>query len=311
MKRKAKLWLMVVLTLLVSVFSVLSDLIKYEGNLDFLSPWFWLNLILTNLSAISIIFLSNTTEKDLQMMKNDKYNKLTTSLDQLFTDINTHNLRQRFANYIEADNARAKYDVYVKHLKQKILRCERAIDKLARRYNMWRLFFKKPTVENPKTLFILMWRGRLSYWKSRLDNADNDYKYATVRYIRVTEDSIFGSSDEKRRASRDMSYHTAQHNFEILMKKFFTIVVFGFAAALGFTFNPVTLSVEFFYKMAIRLFQLGMALYTGISDADKFVEGDMCAALYRRIAYVQAFKESYLKQKTGGENPPVLQAKSM
>lgn len=37
---------------------------------------------------------------------------------------------------------------------------------------------------------------------------------------------------------------------------------------------------------------LPLALYTGISDADKFVATEMCDALRRRINYVQGFTES-------------------
>lgn len=294
-KRRIKLWLMCILTLLVSVFSVLSDLIEVETNESVFTPWFWLNLVLTNLSAVVIIFLSNSTEKDVQMLKNERYTTLSTSLFSLFKDLNTRNLRTAFKEYIDADNAREKKDVYFAKLYGKISKCEQKIDKLESSYNMWRLFFKKPVVDKPRTLRLLIWRNRLEFWKGRLETADKDVKYVNVRYLHVTEHSIFGASDEKSRASRDMSYHTAEHNIEILVKKLLLIFVFGFAASLGFVFTPVVWSVEFIYKMAIRLFQIGMALYTGIADADKFVEGDMCDALSRRIAYVQGFKESLIK----------------
>lgn len=286
---------MCILTLLVSVFSVLSDLIEVETNESVFTPWFWLNLVLTNLSAVVIIFLSNSTEKDVQMLKNERYTTLSTSLFSLFKDLNTRNLRTAFKEYIDADNAREKKDVYFAKLYGKISKCEQKIDKLESSYNMWRLFFKKPVVDKPRTLRLLIWRNRLEFWKGRLETADKDVKYVNVRYLHVTEHSIFGASDEKSRAGRDMSYHTAEHNIEILVKKLLLIFVFGFAASLGFVFTPVVWSVEFIYKMAIRLFQIGMALYTGIADADKFVEGDMCDALSRRIAYVQGFKESLIK----------------
>lgn len=293
-KRRIKLWLMCILTLLVSVFSVLSDLIKFEGNVEVFTPWFWLNLILTNVSAVVIIFLSNSTEKDIQMLKNEKFTTLSTTLFELFKELNTRNLRTAFTGYIDKDNAREKREVYLAQLNRKISRCEQMIGKLESRYNMWRLFFKKTVVEKPRTLRLLIWRNRLQFWQTRLETAEKDVKYVNVRYLHVTEHSIFGASDEKSRAARDMSYHTTEHNIEILVKKLLLIFVFGFAASLGFVFNPVVWSVEFIYKMAIRLFQIGMALYTGISDADKFVEGDMCDALSRRIVYVQGFKESLI-----------------
>lgn len=293
-KRRIKLWLMCILTLLVSVFSVLSDLIKFEGNVEVFTPWFWLNLILTNVSAVVIIFLSNSTEKDIQMLKNEKFTLLSTRLFDLFKELNTRNIRTAFKEYIVKDNAREKREVYFAHLNRKISRCEQMIDKLESRYNMWRLFFKKTIVEKPRTLRLIIWRNRLQFWQTRLETAEKDVKYVNVRYLHVTEHSIFGASDEKSRAARDMSYHTTEHNIEILVKKLLLIFVFGFAASLGFVFNPVVWSVEFIYKMALRLFQIGMALYTGISDADKFVEGDMCDALSRRIVYVQGFKESLI-----------------
>jgi hypothetical protein len=293
-KRRIKLWLMCILTLLVSVFSILSDLIKFEGNIEVFTPWFWLNLILTNVSAVVIIFLSNSTEKDIQMLKNERYTTLFSSLFDLFKELNIRNLRTAFKRYIEEDNAREKREIYLGKLQRKIARCLHKIDVLEGRYNMWRLFFRKDTVDEPKTLRLLIWRRRLHFWESRLQTIDKDVKYVKIKYLKVTEHSIFCASDEKNRESRDMSCHTAEHNIEILAKKLLLVFMFGFAASLGFVFTPVVWSVDFIYKMAIRLFQIGMALYTGISDADKFVEGDMCDALSRRIIYVQGFKEQLL-----------------
>ena len=295
-KRRIKLWLMCILTLLVSVFSVLTDLINYKGDVEIFTIWFWTNLLLTNLSAIVIIFLANSTEKDIQMLKNERFTKLSGTLFTLFRELNDRNLRTALVHYIDNDNAREKREVYLAKLQKKIARCERIIDKLESRYNMWRMFFRKTIVCNPRTFRLLLWRARLERWKIRLERIDKEVRYVHVRYIHVSESTIFGSSERKSRASRDMSYHTTEHNIEILIKKILLIVVFGFAASLGFVFNPVVWSVEFIYKMAIRLFQIGMALYTGISDADRFVEGDMCDALSRRIAYVQGFKETLVSK---------------
>ena len=298
MKRRIKLWLMCILTLLVSVFSVLSDLIKFEGSVEVFTAWFWLNLILTNVSAVVIIFLSNSTEKDVQMLKNQRYTTLSSTLFSLFNELNARNLRTAFVGYINEDNNREKREAYLQKIHRKITKCEQVIEKLESKYNMWRLFFRKNVVEQPTTFRLLIWRNRLQFWQSRLMTIDKDVKYVRVCYLHITEHSIFGASEEKSRASRDMSYHTTEHNIEILMKKFLLVFVFGFAASLGFVFNPIEWTVEFIYKMAIRLFQIGMALYTGISDADKFVEGDMCDALSRRIVYVQGFKELLIAKQS-------------
>ena len=295
-KRRIKLWLMCMLTLLVSVFSVLSDLIKYEGNMDIFTTWYWFRLILTDLSAIIIIFLSNSAEKDARMQASERYTKLSTNLFELFKEINNRNLRTAFTEYMSADNERAKKEAYFTKLHRKITGCEKWIDSLTCRYNMWRLWLKKSPIEEPRTLGLMYWRGRLQFWQNRLSTAEKDVRYAHVRYLRVSDNEIFGSTDERMRDSRDMSYHTTAHNIELLLKRLVLIFIFGFAASLGFVFEPVVLSVEFVYKMALRLFQIGMALYVGISDADKFVEGDMCATLTRRISYVQGFKESLQKE---------------
>ena len=96
------------LTLLVSMIAVLLDLIKYDGDVTAFTVWYWLNLILTNVSAIAIIFLSNSTEKAIQMEKNKRFVSLSDSLFLLFKELNTKNLRTAFANYINQDNIRAK-----------------------------------------------------------------------------------------------------------------------------------------------------------------------------------------------------------
>ncbi len=291
-KRQIKMWLMLTLTVLVSVFSVLSDLLKFGASTQIFTVWYWLNLLLTNAAAVLIIFLSNSARKDIQMQKNEKFTTLSTTLFGLFGDLNRLNLRTSFESYIINDNARAKKEEYLAYLHKKITCCEEKIDKLENRFNMWRLWFRKEVIECPNTLRLIFWRGRLDFWQKRLANVDRDVKYAKVRYLRITYQSIFGTSEARLRESRDMSFHTAEHNLGILIKKVLLIFVFGFAASLGFGFEVVEWSLYFVYKLAIRLFQVGMALYTGISDADKFVGGDMCDALTNRISYVQSFKET-------------------
>ena len=226
------------------------------------------------------------------MLKNTRFTSLVDSLFSLFREVNQHNLRTSFETYIQADNARAKREAYIAKIQRKIAHCEGKIDRLEGRYNMWRLWLKKDTVEKPTTLRLTYYRKRLEYWQKRLTNVDKDVKYAKVKYLRVTYQSVFGMSETRLRESRDMSFHAAEHNMGLLVKKMFLIFIFGFAASLGFVFNPIAWTVEFFYKMALRLFQIIMALYTGISDADKFVDGDMCDALMNRIAYAQGFKET-------------------
>ena len=156
----------------------------------------------------------------------------------------------------------------------------------------------QPISSEPVTNKLIAVRAKLAIWENRLKNIDNDVKFVNVKYVRVTYQSIFGTSETRLRESRDMSYHTAEHNAGILIKKVVLVFAIGFSASLQFLFAPFSWTVDFFYKIAVRLFQIGMALFTGISDADKFVAGEMCDALTNRIAYTQAFKET-LQEKTG------------
>ena len=101
MKRRIRLWLLCGLTLLVSMIAVLSDLIKYDGDVTAFTVWYWLNLILTNVSAIAIIFLSNSTEKAIQMEKNKRSKKIEKELTSiLFSTRNKHTGQSSLTYYI-------------------------------------------------------------------------------------------------------------------------------------------------------------------------------------------------------------------
>ena len=126
----------------------------------------------------------------------------------------------------------------------------------------------------------------------KIDKAEKNIEYVRVRYLKVSYSAIFGESERAKGSERDMSYHTAAHNVGVVLKKVLFIGVFGFVATLDFTFSVAEVSVYFIYKTCMRLYQIGMALYTGISDADKFVATEMCDALRRRINYVQGFTEA-------------------
>ena len=290
-KRQLKSWIMIVLTVLVSAFSVLSDWLIFGADKQMFTFWYWLNLLMTNATAVLIIFLSNSARKDTQMQRNERFVTLSTSLFELFKELNFKNLRTRFEVYINEDNDKAKYVEYETVLNRKIDKIKRKIERLESNYNIKQLKKNKSVINLPKTNRLIKERAKLSLWEKRLANINKDVKYAKVKYIRVTYQSIFGTSENRLRESRDMSYHTAEHNIGILVKKVVIVFAVGFSASLGFAFSPVTLSVEFFYKMSVRLFQIGMALFTGISDADKFVAGEMCDTLTNRISYVQSFKE--------------------
>lgn len=291
-KRQLKTWLMIVLTVLVSAFSVLSDLLEFDTDNQMFTFWYWLNLLLTNATAVLIIFLSNSARKDSQMQRNERFTTLSTSLFELFKELNLKNLRTRFEGYINADNAQAKREAYEQYLNRKIAKFKGKIESLESKYNVEQLKKNQPISSEPVTNKLIAVRAKLAIWENRLKNIDNDVKFVNVKYVRVTYQSIFGTSETRLRESRDMSYHTAEHNAGILIKKVVLVFAIGFSASLQFLFTPFSWTVEFFYKIAVRLFQIGMALFTGISDADKFVAGEMCDALTNRIAYTQAFKES-------------------
>jgi hypothetical protein len=289
---------MIILTVLVSAFSVLYDLLDHDMDNQMFTFWYWFKLFLTNATAVLIILLSNSARKDSQMQRNERFTTLSTSLFELFKELNLKNLRTRFESYINADNARAKREAYEQYLNRKIAKIKSKIESLESNYNVEQLKKNQLIEAVPVTNKLIAVRAKLAIWKNRLKNIDNDVKFVNVKYVRVTYQSIFGTSETRLRESRDMSYHTAEHNAGIIIKKAILVFVIGFSASLQFRFTPFAWTVEFFYKLAVRLFQIGMALFTGISDADKFVAGEMCDALTNRIAYTQAFKET-LQEKTG------------
>lgn len=220
------------------------------------------------------------------------FTELQTALRASYAEMNRLSLLTAFQTYIETDNRRAKLEAYKEKLNRKIERIRDRIQRRETRYNAFRVWRKKEPLEEVNTWRLVHLRAKEKALDVKIDKAEKNIEYVRVRYLKVSYSAIFGESERAKGSERDMSYHTAAHNVGVVLKKVLFIGVFGFVATLDFTFSVAEVSVYFIYKTCMRLYQIGMALYTGISDADKFVSTDMCDALRRRINYVQGFTES-------------------
>ena len=292
MSKSIKTVIMFLMVALISVTTIVSDLIKFGATSSVFNTAYWSNALLTNASAIIIIFLSNSIRKDKLKDTHEVFTELQTALRASYAEMNRLSLLTAFQTYIETDNRRAKLEAYKEKLNRKAERVRDKIQRRETRYNAFRVWRKKEPLEEVNTWRLVHLRAKEKALQVKIDKAEKNIEYVRVRYLKVSYSAIFGESERAKGSERDMSYHTAAHNVGVVLKKVLFIGVFGFVATLDFTFSVAEVSVYFIYKTCMRLYQIGMALYTGISDADKFVATEMCDALRRRINYVQGFTES-------------------
>ncbi len=292
MSKSIKTVILFLMVVLVSVTTIVSDLIKFGVTSSMFNAAYWSNALLTNASAVIIIFLSNSIRKNRLMDTHKVFVELQTALRTNYAEINRLSLQTAFKSYIESDNRAAKLTTYKKKLSRKLGRITDKISRAEMRYNARQVWRKREPEQEPRTWRLVRLRAKRDALNAKIGAAEKNIEYIRIRYLKVSYSSIFGESERASGSERDMSYHTAAHNVGIVAKKVLFIFVFGFVATLDFTYSMAELSVYFIYKTCMRLYQIGMALYTGISDADKFVSTDMCDALRRRISYVQGFTES-------------------
>lgn len=278
--------------ILISACSLLSDMLMFNPSVAALNPGYWLNAILVNVLTVTIIFLSSSLRKDKLTATHEVYTELHRALLTAYKDINEKSLETTFRAYIDEDNRAAKLKSYKEKLSGKLGRTRDKIKRMETRYNTWRVWRKQDPTAEPRTWRLVSLRAKAAGLEKKLETAEGNIEYIRVRYRKVSYSSIFGESGKAGGDERDMSYHTAVHDALIVAKKASLVVAIGFVSMLNMGDPQLTFTIYTAYKMGMKLFQIGMALYTGISDADKFVAGDMCNALRRRINYVQAFSEA-------------------
>lgn len=287
--KRIKTGIIVLMIVLVSAISILSDAISFSVTSDFFNTGYWLRAAIINTSAIMVLFLANSIRKDKVMETNKVYIERKNALAQAYKDLGESGLTNEFKAYIEADNKREKLRVYNKKMNAKLVRVNNYIQFVENTINALRVFFRLKTIETPKTLTLLLARFRKKRIEYRIENAEKHINYVYVRYIKVRYSAIFGESEKMSGEERDIFFRTAVHNAGIVFKKAVFVILIGTLSLMQVGDLITNFSLFTVYQMCMRIFTIALSIYAGISDADNFVGKRMCDVLLRRLSYVQDF----------------------
>ncbi len=291
--KRIKTFILAVMILIVSLTSTLSEIIQFGVTASVLDGGYWLRTIILNLSAIIVLFLANSMRKDKLMSEEGTvYAQRKKVLQKAFCDMDENGITDEFKKYIDEDNQKEKIRIYTNKLNAQLNRVNNAILRAEHNYNVIRLWFKKPPVETPKTMRLILLRNKKQRIENKLANVDRDIKFIYVRYIKVKYSVIFGESEKAQGKERDIYIRTAEHNVGIVLKKAIFVLLMGTLSSLQVGELIANFNLFTVYQMCMRIFTLVLSVYTGISDADYFVGKHIADVLFKRISYIQDFLTS-------------------
>ena len=288
-KGSLKLSISILSILLVSIFTVLADLIAPDVNDKMLSPGYWIELVVINIAVISVLFIAKSLKEDSEKRFNKKYLVLSGTLDEAFKAINKNGAAQSFKDYLKEDNAKAKREAYEKALRQQKGKIIDKIHEKKAKFNNKRLVKGLDVIPEPKTKKLIKLRAKLAFVEARIAKIDEEIPFAKVHYIHVTHNGIFGDCESKAKKDRDTSPHKTEFSLTILLKRAILIVAVSLAFFLSAKRLDTELSVVFFFNIALRLFQVVFGIYSGLDAGSEYICINLCDALKERISIVQIF----------------------
>ena len=285
----------VALLALTSFVKVFLDIIQYDVAFQALTTAYWITTIRDNMLLLVVLYLASSLQKDKSKVTNKVYKELRDAITDGFISLKKSCGIERFKAFIAADNRVAKLDAYKAKLNRKISRIEYKIKTKENKINAKRVSKKLQPLETPSTERLEYLRLKKSVYVDMLTEADKVIEFVNVRYRKVSYDVLFGEEETKAREERDFLFHEILHNVFILGKKAVLVLLISAFSILQFQNVAVNFSAYTIFRVSYSLFSLALSVYLGVTDGDKFVRGQMCDVLRRRIRYIQGFIEKNQK----------------
>ena len=292
--RYLKTAITVVLLALVSFVKVFLDILQYDVEFQSLTAAYWITTIRDNMLLLMVLYLSSSLQKDKSRATNPVYAELRKAITEGFISLKNNNGIERFKAFIVEDNREEKLLTYKAKLSRKIAKIESKIKHAENKINAKRVAKGLEIIE-PVTKRLVSLRLDLEEHKKTLEDAERIIEYVKVRYRKVSYDVLFGEEETKARAEKDFQFHEMLHNIFILGKKAVLVLMLGAFSYLQFQNVAVNFSAYTIFRISYSLLSLALSVYLGVADGDKFVRGQMCDVLRRRIRYVQGFIEKNQK----------------
>ena len=286
----------ITLLALTSFVKVFLDILQYDVAFHELSSAYWITTIRDNMLLLVVLYLASSLQKDKCKATNKTYQELRTAISDGFISLKNNNGIECFKTFIVEDNRLTKLSVYKTKLNRKIAKIEDKIKRKENKINAKRVAKKLSPIAEPITKRLATLRLKLTAKKDLRTDAETVIEYVKVRYKKVSYDVLFGEEENKAREERDFQFHEMLHNVFILGKKAVLVLVISAFSILQFSNVAVNLSAYTIFRISYSLFSLSLSVYLGVTDGDKFVRGQMCDVLRRRIRYIQGFIEKNQKK---------------
>lgn len=248
------------LVVLVAFISVLYDYVSvgFDASM-FASPAYWVQMITLNAATVLILLSMRGYSKDREFNANEHIARVSGEIDVAYIKLNQLNLNTEFENYVKSVNRERKLKCYTDKLKSALSKARR---------------------ENRKQKIT-----------EKLRTAESDVEFTHVRYPKVSVSTIFSKTKLKQSDDLILDYQEGRAIGDLLINKVAGLVGFGL---FGMSFAGSALKAfdaSLLLASAIKLFQIGLAVYVGMTAGRDFVKGTMLAKLKLRLSFVQQFLE--------------------
>lgn len=285
----------ITLLALTSFVKVFLDILQYDVQFHELSSAYWITTLRDNMLLLVVLYLASSLQKDKTKATYNIYTELRTAISEGFISLKNAGGIERFKAFIIADNRMAKLAAYKTKLNRKIAKIESKIKRKETKINARRVAKGLEPIVEPKSKRLVELRLILDEKVNLLADAEKVIEYVKIRYKKVSYDVLFGEEETKAREERDFLFHEMLHNVFILGKKAVLVLLISAFSILQFQNVAVNFSAYTIFRVSYSLFSLALSVYLGVTDGDKFVRGQMCDVLRRRIRYIQGFIEKNQK----------------
>ena len=293
--RYMKTAITVVLLAIVSFVKVFLDILQYDVTFQSLTMAYWITRVRDNMLLLIVLYLASSMQKDKAKTVNAVYKELRKAITDGFISLKNNNSIERFKTFIIDDNRQEKLTAYKVKINRAIAKIESNIKRQENKINSKRLAKGLEIIETPVTNRLVSLRLELDDQKKLLADAEKVIEYVNVRYRKVSYDVLFGEEETKAREEKDFQFHEMLHNIFILGKKAVLVLCVGAFSVLQFQNVAVDFNAYTVFRISYSLLSLALSVLLGVSDGEKFVSGQMCDVLRRRIRYVQGFIEKNQK----------------
>ena len=250
---------------------ILFDYVKAGFNPSiFYDAAYWVRLAITCISVVLVTLTVRDFFREKELASNASVARVQGALDDAHAELLKYDLMTRFEAYIAIINDERKLKAYKAHLQYKMFKAK---GKRKERYAK----LLETAAEATEFLPTIGRKIRVSWCK-------------WVRYNKASVTTIFARAGKSQGDDEDLYSNEDQEVRQILFRKLMPIVALSTTVATLF-FDNGAFAASMLINTFLKLFRLGMAMYTGMASGQDFVKTTLLGKMERRLEFVQKFLE--------------------